>query len=222
MVRYGPDQVVWMERKAWNKCCLHAEDGVNHPAGEAMASFMEMATSEWLWNKSGRLPGWWSGRENCNLTDRQVWRCTGIFQNTASYPSWAGTQGWYRQWASLADQEALQTLQRGWASSWDEALWELETLSDSFRIVTRLLCGGENRKPEHPLKGIRRSSLGSSGELEPLRTGNQPTFFLGLWHAPDTLTAISLIAGEILAYGVVNLYKMLLRRELYSRAKWPE
>ena len=95
----------------------------------------------------------------------------------------------------------------------------MENLSESFRIVTRLLCGGENRKPEHPLEGIRRSSLGSSGELEPLRTGNQPTFLLGLWHAPDTLTSISLIAGEILAYGVVNLYKMLLGRELYSRAK---
>lgn len=102
------NQIRWgggVERTAWDKCCLCAEDGVSDPAGEAMASFMEMATSEWLWNKSGHLPGWWSGWENCNYTDRQTWRCTGIFQNTASYPSWAGTQGWYWCWVSLADQE---------------------------------------------------------------------------------------------------------------------
>ena len=55
----------------------------------------------------------------------------------------------------------------------------MENLSYSFRTVTQL--------------------------LEPLRTGNQPSFLLGLWHAPGTLIAISLIAGEILAYGVVNL-----------------
>ena len=59
-----------------------------------------------------------------------------------------------------------------------------------------LLCGGENRKPEHPMEGIRRSSLGSSGELEPLRTGNQPSFLLGLWHAPDTLIAVSNSRGN--------------------------
>ena len=124
--------------------------------------------------------------------------------STVSFAGWPG---------------ALQTLQRGWASTWDEALWELETLSDSFRIVTRLLCGGENRKPEHPLKGIRRSSLGSSGELEPLRTGNQPTFFLGLWHAPDTLTAISLIAGEILAYGVVKSVQNAAQERTLQQSK---
>lgn len=90
----------------------------------------------------------------------------------------------------------------------------MENLSCSFRTVALLLCGGENRKPEHPMEGIRRSSLGSSGELEPLRTGNQPSFLLGLWHAPDTPTAVSLIAGEILAYGVVNLQNAAWERTL--------
>lgn len=94
----------------------------------------------------------------------------------------------------------------------------MENLSDSFRIVTRLLCGGENQKPDHPMEGIRRSSLGSSVELEPLRTGNQPAFLLGLWHAPDTLTAISLIAGEILAYGVVTVQNAA-RERIHGRGK---
>lgn len=60
----------------------------------------------------------------------------------------------------------------------------MENLSDSFRIVTRLLCGGENWKPGHPMEGIRRSSLGSSGELEPLRTGNQTRLLVGALACP--------------------------------------
>lgn len=38
----------------------------------------------------------------------------------------------------------------------------------------------------------------------------------------DTLTIASLIAGEILANGIVNLYKMLLGRKPYSRTKGQE